>query len=477
MGGTAGNDALVGIVCGRFAVVLLVVVGVHIGKVEGPLVPLEAHTGGIVLAAVGGHHVVGVAIVVGGLVEHEAEAQGHPFLHPPFGGNVEGPVVAPMAVGEAGIGIIDIHIEVGKAAPQGIGGAGFDAQVFDGLVGYAESEGVGQMDGAVQVMLGGIKAQFAHKSRGRSANFTIHLQAHGSAVHETHSPLVVQLGVQGDVAAEGKALTVDVGITACCRSGEFHLTLFRVHIEVGRAHCSTSSCLLIGRNLLAHLHIGVENFSADANGNLVGQLIGDIGRDGAGDELNGLQVESSGPFVGVLHAKAEAGELAYAQPHLVVELMGEIPGRDGPGLVRAVVVVVAAFLVLHVHAPVHLGDGKVGLELRTLKAGHSGRVVGNNRGVAAAGHKAASKGHGAGTAFKGGGEAFGAGLLGRQGKRKGKKGAQGKRTLAEKIHRRTPECRRCGVISESDAGKAGAEQTACRLGRHTWASIGTLRLR
>ena len=439
MGGAAGEDALitVGIIRGGFSVVLLVVVGVHVGEIEGPLVPLEAHTAGVVLAAVGGHHVVGIAVVVGGLVEHEAEAQSHPFLDPPFGGDIEGPVVTPMTVGVipvAGIGL-HIHVEVGEAAPQSIGGTGFNTQIFHRLISHGESEGVGQMDGAAELMFidhevriqaihsGKTRDTVSHARSGRRQHvvppgFSLNFQAHGGPIGQASRPLFVELGVQGDIAPKGKAVTVDINIAA-----------------VGNTLRTKS-----GGEILTHLHIGVQDFSADGNGEHVVQLVGDIGIQRAGDELHGLKVEAAGPVLGVLHAKAEAGELTDAQPHLVVPLMGEIPGRDGPGLMGAMVIVVAG-TVRDVHAPVHLGDGKVALKLGTFQTGHGSRVVGDNGSIATTGNKTASEGHGAGAAFETGGEAFSIGLLSGNSKRQREERAQRTkraRTLTGKIHRNTP---------------------------------------
>ncbi len=400
------------------------VVGVHIGEVEGPVVPLEAHTGGVVVAAVGRHHEVGIAHVHGRTVVHETEAQGHPVVGPPFSRDIEGPVVAPLT--GSGIGFIErrflIEIELFKAAPQRIHGTDFDAQRGDRLVGHTHGEGVRQMESAAKIVLrshtskGKVAASRAHQTAVTS--LTIHLEAHRCTIHEAHGPLIVQLGMQGDIAAKGKAMAIDAGITT--------------HLQ---------SLLKKSRNSFTHLHIGIQHFSSHGEGDLVGELVGDIGRDGAGDELHGLKIQGSGPVIGVLHTKAEAGELADAQPQLVVHLMGEVPGRDGPSLVSAVVVFASALVTLriHVHAPVHLSDGKVALNLGAGHGGHGSGVEGNGRGVAAAGHKAAAKGHAAGAAFKRGGKAFGLGLLGRNGKREGKKGAHSERALTEHIHRNTPE--------------------------------------
>ena len=88
---------------------------------------------------------------------------------------------------------------------------------------------------------------------------------------------------------------------------------------------------------------------------MIVELEGDVGIEGTGDELHALQVVAARPFIGVLHAQAETGVGGQAKPYIVVDLMGDVEGGDGPGLMGAVEVArVVARLVAGVHAPVEL---------------------------------------------------------------------------------------------------------------------------
>ena len=192
-------------------------------------------------------------------------------------------------------------------------------------------------------------------------------------------------------------------------------------------------CVLV--EVLAHLHGGAHHFHAYGKGKMIVELVGDAGIDGVRDELHALQVVPAGPFVGVLHAQTETGEGGEAEPHLVVDLMGEVEGRNGPGLMSAVEVArVVACAVAGIHAPVELRNGKVGLHLRSVKERHGRRVVGKGGGVAAAGDETAGKAHAPGAVLHDG-KAFSEGAAGRN--KEGKGNEQAERTESAHTHGKT----------------------------------------
>ena len=133
---------------------------------------------------------------------------------------------------------------------------------------------------------------------------------------------------------------------------------------------------------------------------MVVELVGNAGVERVCDELHALQIVPARPFVGILHAEAEARVGSQTEPHAVVDLMRHVEGRNGPGLMGAVIVArVVACGVSRVHAPVELGHGKVGLHLRSIKERHGGRVVGKRGRIAATGDESAGQAHASGTVF------------------------------------------------------------------------------
>ena len=155
MSGLAGYDNARRMAGSGVRVVQNMVVNVHIGQVKRPVLVEEADAGGIVVAAVGRNHVVGIAGVHGGSFVHETEAQGHPVHRLVFAGEAECPAVSPVPVGILpGVDrAFHIHVEVSEAAPERVDGIGFKTQVVQRLIGNAESDGIRQMECAAETRI------------------------------------------------------------------------------------------------------------------------------------------------------------------------------------------------------------------------------------------------------------------------------------------------------------------------------------
>ena len=95
---------------------------VTVSKVNGPLIPVEAHTGGDTVTPVARGHVVAGAILHRAGFENIAAAQGQPIERLVFRADVEAPRVAPVfgAVRGAVLGIVHMDIQGAVVAPYGI---------------------------------------------------------------------------------------------------------------------------------------------------------------------------------------------------------------------------------------------------------------------------------------------------------------------------------------------------------------------
>ena len=90
---------------------------VTVSKVNSPLIPVEAHTGGDAVTPVAWGHVVTGAVLHRAGFKNIAAAQGQPVKRLVFGADVEAPRVAPVFGAVCGDVIVDVDVQGAVVAP------------------------------------------------------------------------------------------------------------------------------------------------------------------------------------------------------------------------------------------------------------------------------------------------------------------------------------------------------------------------
>lgn len=272
---------------------------------------------------------------------------------------MEAPHVAPVLLlhdvaNRASAGFAVIHVdELLVFLPLGEYRVSLDLPVLVRLVGHAKAVGgrQGQAHGDVAVPeTGGLLPLHVALVR----------MLLGRMVHEACAPLVAELVVQAQLSAKADAVDRDALVV------------------VGRAAAQICSA--------------EHQFRAEGDGQGVGDLERQVGRDGVGAQFRTIRLAAAGPVVAVLRAHAKAGEQPQADPGPFPGLMHEV------GVGRGVDVGLGGGLAVAARA--HVARGGDGREAEhdtgSRELGDAGRVVGHGRGVVSQGDVGSAHGVGAG---------------------------------------------------------------------------------
>ena len=264
-----------------------------------------------------------------------------------------------------------IHVDVQGivGGPAGPDSAHFEAQIVQGLVGHAQGQGIGQLHGTVGICI----LKLFHPAPLQSPlilGLTIDIGRDLGLVGQADGPLIVQAGMQAEVAAHAPAGALDFNIIVKSR--------IACH---DRQRC---------RKLLLRGQVDVHDLQTGGHGEYVIDLPGQGGHGGDGLQVDAVQIVAAGPVLVIAVAQTEAREHAQAQPQAVVELPAGIRMRHGPhsGLGGGLLLAVRR---IQREGPHGSDKAHTAHDLDAGQLGDAGRVIGDGRHIVGTAHHAAGQ--------------------------------------------------------------------------------------